>query len=273
MKAVIPAAGEGTRMQPATYAVAKEMLPVAGKPAIQHVVEECEQAGIQEAIVVIAPDKTEIIQHLTHPDFASEELAIRFETQTEPQGLGDAVLQDRRRIGDEDAFAVLYPDNLVRPAPNAPNAIEQLVAVHERTGGPVTQVIEIEGDRIQRYVSLDGESADDEDLHRANGFVEKPEPNEAPSQLAPIGRHILTTGILPILGDLDPGHGDAVQLTDARDELAQQRTYHAKELEGQRLDVGNHQGFLEANLKLGLENQLLDRATLEAALDQLTTTE
>lgn len=241
MKAVIPAAGQGNRMRPFTHTIAKELAPVAGTPAIQHVVEEAVQAGITEIVVVIAPDKTEIVEHLTHEDIAPS-AEFQFVIQREPRGLGDAILQARPAITG-DAFAVLYPDNLVLA--DQP-AIGQLVDLHREFEAPVTHVVEKPDNEIGAYSAIDA-TEEREGLYRVHDMVEKPDSGQARSNLAPIGRHVLDRAVLDELETTEPGHGDEIQLTDAMAACARQRAQYAMRLEGQRLDVGNPAGFAEAN--------------------------
>jgi len=245
MQAVIPAAGQGTRMRPLTHTIPKEMVPVGGaKPAIQHVVEEAIQAGITEIVVVIAPGKTEIVEHLTHVEIAPG-AEFQFVIQRKPRGLGDAILQAKPAL-DEDALAVLYPDNLV--VTDEP-AIGQLVDLHRELGAPVTHVVEKPDDEIGAYSAIDA-TEEREGLYRVHDMVEKPDSGQAPSNLAPIGRHVLDRAVLNELETTEPGHGDEIQLTDAMAACARQRAHYAMRLEGQRLDVGNPAGFAKARALL-----------------------
>lgn len=265
MKGLIPAAGQGTRMRPATHAVSKEILPVAGKPAIQHVVEEAIAAGIEEFVVVIAPDKPEIVDHLTTPGLFDDEARFEFLVQREPKGLGHAILQARPAIEDEEALAVLYPDNIVV---SEQPAIGQLIEIHEELSAPVSHVVEKPGEEISAYSAIEASTVR-EGLHRVHDMVEKPSPDEAPSNLAPIGRHILTPDIFHELERTEPGHGGEIQLTDAMATLAADGEHYAAELEGQRLDVGNPEGHVEANVVLDVLESEGPEARREAIVDRI----
>lgn len=263
MKAVIPAAGEGSRMGPVTDVVPKEILPVGGKPAIHHVVDEAIRAGITEFVVVIAPGKAQLVEYLGGDDRFPNRVEIHFTVQSQADGLGDAVLQARPLIEPDETFALLYPDNIVL---HDASAIGDLVDLHEQLDAPVSHVIKVPVEEIKDYSAIQATETES-GLHRIHDMVEKPRPGEAPSNLAPIGRHVLPSGIFAYLDKTEPGHNGEIQLTDAMARRAREKAHFAKELEGERLDVGNHPGFVEANLVMGLRNEIVSADRIHASRD------
>lgn len=265
-KAVIPAAGLGTRFLPATKSVPKEMLPIVDVPVIQLIVEEAVAAGIEEIVVITSGAKRAIEDHfdyafeleyrLTQAGKEEELRGIRdlaelarfvFVRQGAPLGNGHAVLCARDVIGDEP-FAVLWGDDLVR---SAVPVCSQLIKVYEEFGGSVLAVMQIERDEISRYGVIDGERLA-ERVHRVRGLVEKPSPAHAPSNLAAVKEYILTPEIFRILGDTKPGQGGEIWLADAINELARREAVYACEFEGDRYDPGNKLGFLQATVEYAL---------------------
>ncbi|MES2865635.1 MAG: UTP--glucose-1-phosphate uridylyltransferase, partial [Actinomycetota bacterium] len=235
MKAVIPAAGLGTRFLPATKAMPKEMLPVVDKPAIQYVVEEAAAAGIDDILVIIGRNKNMISNHfdsvpelevkLTEKgDMArlervmkSSDLAdIHYLRQGEPKGLGHAVLRAKAHVGDS-SFAVLLGDDLID---ERDELLTTMIEINERTGATVVALMEVDPSSIHLYGAAAVEQTDETDIVRVTGLVEKPSPEDAPSNLAIIGRYILPAAVFPILERTEPGKGGEIQLTDALQELA-----------------------------------------------------
>src|SRR6187431_2356480 len=222
IKAVIPAAGLGTRFLPATKAMPKEMLPVVDKPAIQYVVEEATQAGIDDILIIIGRNKNAVSNHfdsvpelernlenkgdhvkLAKVQHASDLADIHFVRQGEPKGLGHAVLRARAHVGDHP-FAVMLGDDLIdeRDA-----LLTTMLAEHERTGAAIIALMEVDPDHINLYGAAAVEKTDVEDLVRVTGLVEKPKPEDAPSNLAVIGRYVLSPAIFDVLERTEPGKG------------------------------------------------------------------
>lgn len=270
-KAVIPAAGLGTRFLPATKASPKEMLPLVDKPLIQYVVEEAVAAGIEDIIVVTGRGKRAIEDHFDRSVELEENLKgsgksqlldqIRhisslanfcYVRQSEALGLGHAVLCAQHLIGDEP-FAVILGDEIIDAAVPA---LAQLIHTYKKRHGAVLGVQNVPKQDVGRYgiVTPQRISAG---LHRVKGLVEKPAPAEAPSTLAVIGRYILPPDIFPILRKTRPGKNGEIQLTDALKELAKRSPMFAQEIQGQRHDAGDKLGFLIATVEFALKNPSL----------------
>ena len=266
-KAVLPVAGLGTRFLPATKAMAKEMLPVVDKPLIQYAVEEARAAGIEQFCMVTGRGKTALVEHF---DIAFEleatlkergklaELrllndaklspgAITTVRQQEPLGLGHAIWCARAFIG-EDPFAILLPDDLVL---SEVPCMQQLAEAYYQTGGCVVAVTEVPRDQTNKYGILDV-GGDDGRLVEVKGLVEKPKPENAPSNLSIIGRYVLMPEVLAELARMDRGAGNEVQLTDAMARLIGQVPFHGVRYEGKRFDCGDKVGYLEAQLAFAL---------------------
>lgn len=269
-KAVIPAAGLGTRILPASKAIPKELLTVVDRPMIQHVVEEATGAGIEEIIIVTSPGKDSLEAHFSpHPDLEAAlerknktELleAVRavtalakftFALQEEPLGLGHAVWSAREEIGSEP-FAVLLPDELF----GGPQLVDALVKAHDRFDASVIAVMEMPMDEISSYGVVDPEPVEDK-LVRMKDFVEKPSADEAPSNLGSIGRYVLTPDVLDALNDTKPGSGGEIQLTDAVAAIAREKSGYAYVYDGFRQDAGRPLGYLQATVELGLRHPTL----------------
>ena len=268
-KAVIPAAGLGTRFLPATKAAPKEMLPVVDKPAIQYVVEEAVRAGITDILVISGRGKRPIEDHfdrsfeleyyletkgkydeLKQIREISELGSIHYIRQRDPLGLGNAIAVAEQHVGGQ-SFAVLLGDDIM--AENNPLLIEML-KVHERYGRSVIGVMEVPKKDIKLYGSIVPEFVED-NVARAVSLVEKPDPDEAPSNLAVIGRYILTPEIFDALRDTPPGVGGEVQITDAINRLAQEQAVYAYVFEGGRFDIGNKLDYLKATVEMGIERE------------------
>lgn len=266
-KAVLPVAGLGTRFLPATKAMPKEMLPVVDKPLIQYAVDEARAAGIDQFCMVTGRGKTALIDHF---DIAFEleatlaernkrealELlreeamppgAITTVRQQVPLGLGHAIWCARTFIGD-DPFAILLPDDLVL---SQTPCTEQLVKVYNETGGNVVAVSEVPREHTSRYGILKvGET--EGDRVEVTGLVEKPKPEEAPSNLSIIGRYILLPEVIGYLSRMEAGAGNEVQLTDAMAKMIGHKPFHGLKFEGKRFDCGDKIGFLEAQIAFSL---------------------
>jgi UTP--glucose-1-phosphate uridylyltransferase len=268
-KAVIPAAGYGTRFLPIAKAVPKEMLPLVDKPVIQHVVEEAVASGITDILIVISRSKRAIEEHF-HPAFDLEaELAakgrteeleslrrlqtmarIHFVWQAKMGGLGDAIRHAREHVGDEP-FAVLLGDTVVTTAGAAP-ITRQLADVVEKHGGSAVALQEVAAEKVSRYGIMGGDEIAP-GLIRATKFIEKPQPAEAPSRLAVSARYVLSPAIFACLERTPPGKGGELQLTDAMAALMKQEPLYGLVHDGQRHDIGNKLDFIKANVQFGLE--------------------
>jgi len=268
-KAVIPAAGLGTRFLPATKAQPKEMLPIVDKPAIQYVVEEAVRAGITDILIITGRGKRSIEDHFdrsfelehfleTKGKFdelkevreISEMAMIHYIRQRDPLGLGHAVLVAEDHIAGEP-FAVLLGDDII--AERTP-LLQEMLKVHERYGRSVIAVQEVARSEIGLYGSIQPEFVE-ERLARVVSIVEKPAPDEAPSNLAAIGRYLLTPEIFDSLRAIPPGKGGEVQLTDAINLLAQEQAVYAYVFEDGRFDVGNKLDYLKATVELAVDRE------------------
>jgi len=266
-KAVIPAAGLGTRFLPATKAQPKEMLPLLDKPAIQYVVEEAVRAGLADILIVTGRGKRSIedhfdrsleLEHFLETKGKFDELklireisdmaAIHYIRQKDPLGLGHAIAVAQEHVGEEP-FAVLLGDDIM--AESNP-LLHEMLQVHERYGRSVLAAMEVSRDEISMYGSIELEFVEDR-LARVIGVVEKPSPSEAPSNLAAIGRYILTPEIFDCIRAIEPGVGGEVQLTDAINLLAQEQAVYAWVFEGGRFDVGNKLDYLKATIELAID--------------------
>lgn len=267
-KAVIPAAGFGTRFLPATKSQPKEMLPIVDTPVIQYVVEEAAAAGITDILMVIGKGKRAIEEHFDRSFQLEAQLAekgnldqleqikriseladIHFVWQKQLRGLGDAVYCARYHVNDEP-FVVLLGDTLMDAATPA---AKQLLDVFEKYNEPIVLLEEVDPARVSRYGVIDGQQIS-EGLYEVKDFVEKPEPDEAPSNLAIAGRYILTPDIFELLAQTKPGKGGEIQLTDALRMLVKQRPMYGLKLTGKRCDIGNKEGFIKTNIEFALKH-------------------
>ena len=270
-KAVIPAAGFGTRFLPATKAQPKEMLPIVDTPAIQYIVQEAIDSGIEEILIITGRNKRAIEDHFDSSieleqllqqqgkqkqlDMVRKlaDIKVHFIRQKSPRGLGDAVLCAKAFIGDEP-FAVLLGDDIVYN-PEYP-CLKQLMDCYEIHQGSVLGAQFVPDDKVSSYGIVSGEQIED-NLYRVQGLVEKPSREMAPSNLAVLGRYILTPDIFDSLENTKPGAGNEIQLTDA---LARLETpIYALAYEGIRYDTGDRLGFLKATIEYGLRNQDIKR--------------
>ena len=267
IKAVIPAAGLGTRFLPATKASPKEMLPLVDKPLIQYVVEEAVAAGIREIIIITGRGKRAIEDHfdvsfeleenlrdngkkvlLKEIQAISDLADFCYVRQRHARGLGHAVLCARHLIGNEP-FAVLLGDDILdAPVP----ALRQMIQVYERFRCPVVGVQPVPKSEVHQYGVIKATPVES-DLYRIEDLVEKPLPEKAPSNLAVIGRYILTPEIFDALDKTPPGKNGEIQLTDALRILARQKAMYGKRLSGTRYDAGDKLGFLKATVEFGLK--------------------
>ena len=282
-KAVIPAAGHGTRFLPATKATPKEMLPIVDKPTIQYIVEEAKASGIEDILIISGHGKRAIEDHFDSApalEMALQEkgkddlLAIVRETadinihyirQRYMRGLGDAILCARSFMGNEP-FAVLLGDDVVYNP--AKPALAQLIDIYEATGGSVLGCQNVPQEKVSAYGIVAGKQTDNPRLMRVADMVEKPAVEEAPSRMAVLGRYIIKPQIFDILEKTQPGKGGEIQLTDALKVLARQDAVYAYDFEGQRYDVGDKLGFLKATVEFALRREDLG-ASFQSYLKEL----
>ncbi|UUZ80814.1 UTP--glucose-1-phosphate uridylyltransferase GalU [Paenibacillus sp. P26] len=280
-KAIIPVAGLGTRFLPATKAMPKEMLPIIDKPTIQYIVEEAIESGIEDIIIVTGKGKRAIEDHFDHAFELESNLAekgkvkpleevrrtskvdIHYIRQKEPRGLGHAVWCARRFIGDEP-FAVLLGDDIVQAETPC---LKQLIHQFENTGASVIGVRPVSDNETQRYGIIDPLTKVG-DLYQVKKFVEKPRPGKAPSNLAIMGRYVLTPEIFRFLDLQEEGAGGEIQLTDAIQKLNEFQRVFAYHFQGVRYDVGEKLGFILTTLDFALRNQEL-RAPPLVAIENL----
>ncbi|MEV4951793.1 UTP--glucose-1-phosphate uridylyltransferase GalU [Paenarthrobacter nitroguajacolicus] len=271
-KAVIPAAGLGTRFLPATKAMPKEMLPVVDAPAIQYVVEEAVNAGLTDVLMITGRSKRALEDHFDRaPDleqtleakgdmarlgavqYASDLGPIHYVRQGEPKGLGHAVLCGRQHVGDEP-FAVLLGDDLID---ERDELLTTMMGVQAKTGGSVVALIEVEPTQISAYGCADISVIEGEGFVRVNSLVEKPKVEDAPSNLAVIGRYVLHPAVFDVLENTEPGRGGEVQLTDALQTLAategEGAGVYGVVFRGRRYDTGDKLSYLKAVITLASE--------------------
>ncbi len=270
-KAIIPAAGLGTRFLPATKAQPKEMLPIVDKPTIQYIIEEAAEAGIQDIIVVTGRNKRSIEDHFDRSieleleleksgkqellDMVreiSEKANIHYIRQKEPRGLGHAILAARHFIGEEP-FAVLLGDDVVV---SKQPCLGQMLDVFREYRTSILGVQTVPHEVVNKYGIIAGKQVDDR-VYKVNDMVEKPSLEEAPSNVAVLGRYIITPEIFPFLETQDAGKGGEIQLTDALKRLAKEQAMYAYDFKGHRYDVGSKAGFIQANLEFALRNDEL----------------
>lgn len=267
-KAVIPAAGLGTRMLPATKTVPKEMLPLVDKPAIQYIIEEAAAAGIEDILVVTNRAKSAMDDYFDYyPELETRlnqagkdrELAevrraadlanIFYVRQKETRGLGHAIWRAKRFVGDEP-FAVLLGDDVMRAETPV---IGQLIEAAEKYDASAVGVQQVDLSVISKYCSVKTEPLE-ERIFGVSDMVEKPRPEQVFSNYAILGRYVLKPGIFDVLEDLDPGYGGEIQLTDGLSKLCKMERMVAVDFEGKRYDTGNLKGFLEATIDFSLEH-------------------
>ena len=267
-KAVIPAAGLGTRFLPETRSVPKELLPILDRPMLQYVVEEAVEAGITDVIVVVSPGKESIAAYfqprkdvearLTDDPALLEKARsgaylanVSFVIQEEPLGLGHAVLMARDAVGDEP-FAVILPDDIVD---HSPGVLAQMAEGMDKVEGTAMVAVErVPWEVVHNYGVVDAEQVD-ERIHRAQGLVEKPPPGTAPSNLSIVGRYLLPASIFDCLERTPPGARGEIQLTDGLALMMAEHPLYACEFEGVRYDGGNPMGLLRASLEYALKRE------------------
>lgn len=281
-KAIIPAAGLGTRFLPATKAMPKEMLPILDKPTIQYIVEEAARAGIEDIIIVTGKHKRAIEDHfdnqkelemileekgktdlLEKVNYSTELANIFYVRQKEQKGLGHAIYSARQFIGDEP-FAVLLGDDIVE---STQPAIKQLINTYEETGKSVIGVQEVDENDTHRYGIIDPLSKSGRQ-YEVNQFVEKPKQGTAPSNLAIMGRYVLTPDIFEYLANQGKGAGGEIQLTDAIERMNKESQVYAYDFEGERYDVGEKLGFVKTTIEFALKDQEM-KAALTQFIKQL----
>ncbi|MEL6653500.1 MAG: UTP--glucose-1-phosphate uridylyltransferase GalU [Bacteroidota bacterium] len=267
-KAVIPAAGFGTRLLPATKSQPKEMLPIVDKPTIQYVVEEAVASGITDILMIIGKGKRSIeehfdrnfeLEHALAEKGKSELLAeiraitdladIHFVWQKELNGLGDAIRYARHHVGN-DPFAVLLGDSILTAKKEQP-ITRQLIDIYDRYQAPVVALEDVDPALVYRYGVIGGKEIEDR-VYKVEEFVEKPAVEAAPSNLVIAGRYVFTADIFSYLESQERGKNNEVQLTDAMARMLQDRAMYALHFEGERFDVGNKLDFIKTNLRFGL---------------------
>ena len=287
-KAIIPAAGLGTRFLPATKAQPKEMLPIVDKPAIQYIVEEAIEAGIEDIIIVTGRNKRAIEDHfdksieleLMLEEQGKEDMLqlvrdishmvdIHYIRQKQPLGLGHAVLCARTFIGDEP-FAVLLGDDILE---SKPPALKEMIRLYEQYRTSLLAVQEVPWEEVEKYgiVSPNGLLETEPHASRIEDLVEKPEREAAPSNLAVIGRYVIEPAIFDILSRQEPGRGGEIQLTDALRELNRSKQMLAYTVQGKRYDVGDKFGYIEATIEFALRRPDLS-PSVKAYLSRLVRT-
>ena len=267
-KAVIPAAGFGTRFLPFTKAVPKEMIPLVDKPVIQYVIEEAAQAGISDILIIVSSGKMAIQNHF-NPEFALQErlktnnkteiledlerinsLAnIHYVYQQELKGLGDAVLCAKNFVGNE-AFAILLGDTVL--SSESQPVIKQLIDAHDKTNSSVVALEEVPWEKTSRYGVIDGKS-DDDQLYKVDAFVEKPAPEEAPSNLVIASRYIFNPEIFTFLENTPRGKGNEIQLTDAMRMMLTEQAMYGFKFDGKRHDIGNKLDFIKSTIDFAMK--------------------
>lgn len=269
-KAVIPAAGLGTRFLPATKAMPKEMLPIVDKPTIQYIIEEAIASGIEEILIITGKSKRAIEDHFDRSielenelekkgnkelleivKNVSEMVDIHYIRQKDPKGLGHAIYCARIFVGNEP-FAVLLGDDVVYH--EGKPCLKQMIEAYDKYQTSILGVQEVPRADVCKYGIVAGAQVAQR-VYQVNGLVEKPAVEEAPSNVAILGRYIINPGIFDVLAHTKPGKGGEIQLTDALKELAQKEAMYAYNFQGRRYDVGNKQGFLEATVEAALRRE------------------
>ena len=269
-KAIFPVGGLGTRFLPATKSMPKEMLPIVDKPLIQYAVEEAAEAGIEEFIFVTGRGKSAIEDHFDHSTELEDTLAARgkesalkvvrammrepgsvaYIRQQEPAGLGHAVWCARHLIGDQPV-AVLLADDLILPQKGKPGCLAEMVTAWQETGGNMVAAMAVAPDLTSAYgIITPGETKGI--LTEVKGLVEKPQPKDAPSNLAVVGRYIIEPGVFTELAQQNRGAGGEIQLTDSLAKRIGQAPFHGALFSGERFDCGSKLGFLQANIQFAL---------------------
>lgn len=278
-KAVIPAAGFGTRMLPASKSVPKEMLPIYDKPTLHHIVKEVVDSGITDILIIISKDKGSI------EDYFDVNFELEYELnkksseisgeihelskmaniytirQKKKNGLGDAIKYAESFVGDEP-FAILLGDDIIYNTSDELPCIKQMADIYEREESPVLGVQEVSWDDVDKYGIVNGVKTSDR-ITEVESLVEKPSREEATTNLAILGRYIVTPDIFPILHETKPGKNNEIQLTDALNQLAEKRKMIAYDFIGKRYDVGNKLGFVKATVDFALHDEKIKDELLE----------
>lgn len=268
-KAVIPAAGYGTRFLPATKSQPKEMIPIIDTPVIQYVVEEAVESGITDILMIIGKGKRAIEEHFDRSPILEESLLkkqnlkmldkirsisnmanIHFVWQKEMNGLGDAILHAKYHVGNEP-FVILLGDTLVQ-SEDGP-ITKQLIDVYNKNKGSVVALEEVKPELVSKYGVVDGDAIS-ENVVKAKGWIEKPSIEEAPSNLAVASRYLFTPEIFDYLETTKPGKNNEIQLTDAMREMVKAHDMYGMKFNGKRYDIGNKMGFLKTNIEFGLKD-------------------
>ena len=281
-KAVIPAAGMGTRFLPATKSMPKEMLPIIDTPVLQFVIEEAVASGIEDVLIVTGRGKHAIENHFDYaPELENvlrssgkgelidqlrdigDRCRIFYIRQKEQLGLGDAIRIGRRHVGDEP-FAVLLGDTIINPPPGKPPGLRQLIDVYEQRQASVVAVHRVPHEWVSRYGIVDGETeAGNGDLVRLRQLVEKPAADDAPSDLAIAGRYVFTPDIFDCLDNIPVGVAGEIQLTDAMNLLAQRQNMYALAWQAQRYDIGDRIEYAKCFIDYALRREDTRHAILE----------
>ena len=276
-KAVIPAAGFGTRFLPATKAVPKEMLPIIDKPTIQYIAEEAIRAGITDLLIIVSRGKDAIVNHfdkayelesilerdnkqamLDAVREVSSKLDVHFIRQQEQKGLGHAVLYAKKFAGNEPFAVMLGDDVVVSEKP----CIGQLIEQYEKVGASILGVQKVGMENVSKYGIVSADQISDR-LYKMTGMVEKPKREDAPTDMAVLGRYVITPGIFDCLERTPKGAGGEIQLTDALVMLGETEDLYAYYFEGRRYDIGSKQGFLEATVDFALAREDLRDGFME----------
>ncbi|MCH4890659.1 UTP--glucose-1-phosphate uridylyltransferase GalU [Acidaminobacter sp. JC074] len=281
-KAVIPAAGLGTRFLPATKAQPKEMLPIVDKPTLQYIIEEAVASGIEEILIITGRNKSSIENHfdksveleldlenkgkselLSIVRDVSNMVNIHYIRQKEPLGLGHAISCAKCFVGYEP-FAVMLGDDVVYN--DSVPCLKQMMDVYNLTGGSILGVQEVDSSDVSKYGIVSGSLISD-DLYKVTTMVEKPSASEAPSNVAVLGRYILSPKVFSVLENTSPGKGGEIQLTDALKKMADREDVFAYNFKGRRYDVGDKQGFIEATIEYALRRDELKDGVLDYLKD------
>lgn len=280
--AVIPAAGLGTRLLPATKTIPKELIPMLVRPSIEYVMEEAVDAGITSFIIIVGDNGELVEDYFTPPDgydnlkaelnarfdglnYILSKASIRYVQQNEPKGLGHAVSCAEDYI-DDDYFAVILPDDIIV---QDPPCMANLIDVAARLNGGALAVIQVPRKKVSSYGVVSAEASQIPKTHHILGLVEKPRQEEAPSNLAVVGRYVLPTAIFDHLRNATPGAGGEIQLTDAIAALLDSHDIYACEVSGERHDVGNKLGLAKAWMRFAIDDQEIGAAFREYAVSLL----
>lgn len=269
-KAVIPAAGLGTRFLPATKAIPKEMLPILDKPTLQYIIDEAYEAGIEDVLIIIGRGKESIVNHfdrsveleyqlaksgkldiLEEVRGISEKVNIYYVRQKEAKGLGHAIACAEAFVGDDD-FAILLGDDVI--ISDQKTMIGRMIEKYEEYGSSVLGLMDVEDKDVSKYGIIKGQEIS-EDFYKISDMIEKPSLDEAPSRQAIIGRYVVSNKIFDELRSTKPGKNNEIQLTDALLSLAQKEAMYGLKLSGIRYDIGSKSGFVKANLEFGLRDK------------------